>query len=239
MKKNLTTALVLVLIFLCRSLAADETTNPAAITPDPQQVKVQEKKSDDNTLTLEDMRNIVIMIGVLGGLGVALVGIFHYYKDVDRKRLTDALELYDRFDKDTDAILAMRMVDYYEREATLKQFTYDFHGTETEVKVTPSSKAFRNALSKHYTQLSDEERAIRFIVDVWIGWLERIAYCYNKRYYKTEELVFYRYWLDLLVKDKFEFVRKYAETESCKTLVPFLETYETSLRPKIEKMQQN
>ena len=183
-------------------------------------------------------KNIALIIGVVGTLIFALIGVLQYLNDAEMKRIDGALKLYDEFDKDMDCVRAMSMVDYHERGQGFK-FTYEFHATKESVEVDFNSQVFRDALEKNYRDLNDSERAVRFLMDHWLGWLERIFYCVEKGYFHVEELVFYRYWLELLLKEKFKFVRGYAVHNTCGTFTPYLKKYETTISPQIDAWRDN
>ena len=65
--------------------------------------------------TVDIIKNIALILFGLFTLYFARRGVRHYLNDVEMKRISDALELYNKFDKDSDCVLAMTMVDYYDR----------------------------------------------------------------------------------------------------------------------------
>ena len=232
------TLAIALIVILCAH--AFPPSSAAQSAPTPIEKKASTEKSDpvtpQETLNIKEItdvaRNIALIIGGLGTLIFAWIGVHHYLNDVEMKRITEALQLYNEFDGDPDCVRAMTMVDYYTRE---KEFTfkYDFHASQDPVTVNFSSTTFRAALEKPYKDLTDEERAIRFVMDVWLGWFERIFYCVEKGYFHVEELVFYRYWLDHLIDDRFDFVREYARKNTCGTLVPSLNKYKATIRSQL------
>jgi len=204
-----------------------------------------DQTSNLNTTIVKDIkditdiaRNIVLMLVGLVSLYFAWCGVRHYLNDVEMKRIGDALDLYNCFDNDTDCILAMTMLDYYGREQGFT-FKYKLHASQESVDVKFTSDLFHDSMVKPYEQLDKEQRAIRFILDRWLGWLERVFYCVEKGYFHHEELVFYRYWLDLLVDDKFGFLRSYAVENTCGTFNPFLNKYKDTISPQITEWLRN
>jgi len=182
---------------------------------------------------LEIARNIALTAGAIFTTILGWKGVSHYLHDVEVRRINDVLGMYNAFDADPDCILAMTMIDYYEREQGFV-FEYLFHAHSNPVEVKFKSELFHNSLTKNYAELNEEERAVRFIIDRWLGWLERVFYCVDKGYFHPEELVFYRYWLNLLLDEKFDFLRDYAVENTCGIFTPLLEKYEKSISKEID-----
>jgi hypothetical protein len=239
-KLNLLTTRFLVCVILVffisaialTSIAAEQTSDKTANPP--YMIELSEK-----TMTfIKDWTDIfsktaLIIFGSITML-VSLFGIYRYRHGVELKRINDALALYNEFDHDSDCVLAMSMIDFYEREQGFK-FTYNFHANDTTVTVDFNSELFRNSLSKPYAELNEEERTVRFIIDRWLGWLERIFYCFEKKYFYKKELVFYRYWLDLIARDEFDFLRFYAIENTCGIFAPFLKKYKAKISSELNE----
>lgn len=170
--------------------------------------------------------------------GAALLSLIYfavtYYLDRRWKRTESAYEFYNDFDRNRDCQLAMFMIDYQEGN-TPWSFDYDFVKLSRKVHVRYNLQKRKTALTKPYEQLSNEEQVIRFIFDVYIGYLERVFYCISTRYFGENELVFYKYWLDKLISEECGDIRTYALGNSCGLFVPFLGKYRRTLQRKLNQ----
>jgi len=177
---------------------------------------------------------IQTVIQAIGLLSVAALGIT-YYLDRRWKRAEAAHQFYDGYDTNRDCQLAMFMLDYQVGDATF-DFDYDFPKLSTVVRVSYNLAKRNLAMSKPYEQLSEEEQVIRFIFDVYIGYLERVFYLIKQGYFTEEELIFYKYWLDKLVSHDCKDIRAYAVENSCGIFVPFLRRYKDKIQPRLNRL---
>ena len=177
---------------------------------------------------------IQTIIQAIGLLSLVFLGVT-YYLDRQWKRAEAAYQFYNEFDANKDCQLAMFMLDYQEGDETYR-FTYDFPKLSEKVRVEYDLAKRQLAMAKPYHALSKEEQVIRFIFDVYIGYLERVFYLIKSGYFTERELFFYRYWLDKLVSDECKDIRDYAVENSCGMFVPFLTHYKTKIQPKFNKM---
>lgn len=177
-----------------------------------------------------DTQDIQTILQGLGLLSLAAVAIT-YCLDRKWRRAEAAYEFYNSFDTNKDCQLAIFMLDY----ATL-DFEYKIPTSPKVVHVRYSLAKRQSALKKPYLEVSEEERAIRFIFDVYIGYLERVFYLIKQRYFTEDELIFYKYWLDKLVSDDCKDIYEYAKKNSCGMYVPFLERYQNKIQSRLGKM---
>lgn len=132
-------------------------------------------------MTLEDVILIIIQAFGLGSLFFLIVT---YFKDRKWKRTEAAYQFYNEFDANKDCKLAMFMLDYGIEDAPF-EFEYFFAKLSTKIKVHYNYSKLNSAMMKPYEELTIEEQAIRFIFDVYIGYLERVFYCLTTNYFKT------------------------------------------------------
>ena len=168
------------------------------------------------------------------GLGSIVALIITYALDKRWKRTEAAYNFYDEFDDNVECRLAMFMLDYGKEDAEF-EFNYVFLKLSGTVKVQFTYSKLNDSMTKPYEDLTEEERVIRYIFDVYIGYLERVFYFVNRNYFKKKELFFYKYWLDILASEKFKEIRNYAVENSCGLFVPYLEKYRNKIKTNIEK----
>lgn len=175
-----------------------------------------------------------IIIQGIGLLSLLFLGIT-FYLDRRWKRAEAGYQFYNEFDTNKDCQLAMFMIDYQVGDSSF-EFDYDFQKLSKTVHVSYSLPIRQSAMKKPYDELNDEEQVIRFIFDVYIGYLERVFYLIKQGYFKQQELIFYKYWLDKLVSLDCEDIRSYAEDNSCGLFVPFLHHYKESLQTRLNQL---
>ncbi len=168
------------------------------------------------------------------GLAAILFAVWAWRKDRAWKRTKAATELHDRLSQSRECQLAMFMIDY--RGGKAYEFDYEFPKLSEKVKVTYDKNKRKSALSKPYDKLSYEEQAIRYIFDTYIGHLDRLFYCYNKKYFGQNDLIFFKRWLDSLLEPACDDVRTYARENSPGLFAPFLVAYETYHQRRIEAL---
>ena len=176
------------------------------------------------------------IIQALGLLSLVFLGIT-YYLDRRWKRAEAAYQFYNGYDTNRDCQLAMFMLDYQDGDSAF-EFDYEFPKFSRTVHVSYTLAKRQGAMQKPYDQLSEEEQVIRFIFDVYIGYLERVFYLIKQGYFTEQELVFYKYWLDKLVSPQYEDIRAYAAENSCGMFIPFLQRYQRKIQPKLNKIMQ-
>ncbi len=181
-----------------------------------------------------NMEDIIVIIIQASGLGSLIALIIIYLKDKQWKRTEAAYQFYNDFDANKDCQLAMFMLDYGIEDAPFK-FEYYFPKLSEKIIVHYNYDKLNEAMRKPYENLTEEEQVIRFLFDVYIGYLERIFYCLVTNYFKKKELIFYKYWLDKLISEEYKEIRNYAVENSCGLFVPFLEKYRKRLKKKVEK----
>jgi cbb3-type cytochrome oxidase subunit 3 len=177
---------------------------------------------------------IQTIIQALGLLSLVFLGIT-YYLDRQWKRAEAAYQFYNAFDANKDCQLAMFMLDYQSGDSIF-EFEYDFPKLSKTVRITYDLTKRQAAMRNPYEQLSEEEQVIRFIFDVYIGYLERVFYLIQQGYFTERELIFYKYWLDKLVSADCEDIRTYAVENSCGVFIPFLQKYRDKIQPRLNKM---
>ncbi len=182
-------------------------------------------------MTIEIIQTVIQAIGLLSLLALGIT----YYLDRQWKRAEAGYQFYNEFDANKDCQLAMFMLDYQVGGATY-EFDYEFPKLSKVVHVQYNLTKRQSAMSKPYQQLSDEEQVIRFILDVYIGYLERVFYLIKQGYFTEKELLFYKYWLDILISDECKDIREYAIENSCGLFVPFLRHYKNKLQPRLERL---
>jgi len=177
---------------------------------------------------------IQTIIQALGLLSLVFLGVT-YYLDQRWKRAEAAHQFYNGYDSNKDCQLAMFMLDYQTGDAAF-EFDYDFPMLSRVVRVNYSLSKRKDAMTKPYEKLSDEEKVVRFVFDVYIGYLERVFYLIKQGYFTERELIFYKYWLDKLVSPNCEDIRLYAVENSCGMFIPFLQHYKGKIQPHLDKM---
>jgi hypothetical protein len=175
---------------------------------------------------------IQTIIQAIGLLSLVVLGLSYYF-DKRWKRAEAANQFYNSFDSNKECQLAMFMLDYQKGGCTF-EFDYDFPKLSKVVHVTYNKAKRSFALRKPYAQLDEEEQVIRFIFDVYIGYLERVFYLIKQGYFSKQELIFYKYWLDKLVLRNCSDVRSYAAMNSFGLFVPFLRYYQNKLQSKMD-----
>lgn len=180
-----------------------------------------------------DIELATLIVQAFGLISIIAL-IYTYLKDKRWKRTEAAYKFYNEYDGNIDVRLAMFMIDYGKDKASFK-FNYDLAKFSEEVLVQFDYSKLISAVKKPYGELTEEEQVIRYILDVYIGYIERIFYCVKTKYFKENELIFYKYWLDILISDEFEEIRYYAIKNSCGLFVPYLKKYQNKIKPKIEK----
>jgi len=178
--------------------------------------------------------DVVTGVAQVAALGTLLFLFLVYRKDKKWQRSEGAYKFYNDFDSSKEAQLAMFMLDHQTGDAPV-EFTYQFPKTSTAVHVTYDLAKRRSALSKSPDLLAEEEQVIRFIMDVYIGYFERIFYLIKQGYFTDSELIFYKYWLDKLVSPECEDIRVYAVKNSCGMFVPFLGRYKENIQAKLNR----
>jgi cbb3-type cytochrome oxidase subunit 3 len=173
-------------------------------------------------------------IQAIGLLSLVFLGVT-YYLDRRWNRAESAYEFYNNYDANRDCQLAMFMIDYQDDVATY-EFNYEFPKLTKAVHVSYTLMKRQSAMSKPYQQLSEEEQVIRFIFDVYIGYMERVFYLIKQGYFTEQELIFYKYWLDALVSTGCSDIRAYAVHNSCGLFVPFLDRYKNKIQSHLNRL---
>ncbi|MGB5911762.1 MAG: hypothetical protein WBH31_11260 [Promethearchaeia archaeon] len=169
----------------------------------------------------------------IAGLGSIVALIITYVLDKRWKRTEAAHNFYDEFDDNVECRLAMFMLDYGKEDAEF-EFNYIFLKVSDTVKVQFTYSKLNDSMTKPYEDLTEDEQVIRYIFDVYIGYLERVFYFVNRKYFKKKELFFYKYWLDIIASEKFKEIRNYAVENSCGLFNPYLEKYQKKIKRGIE-----
>jgi hypothetical protein len=160
----------------------------------------------------------------------AVFGVWRYWKDRRWTRSQASCEFYDKFDQHEACHLAMFMMDYV-------KLTFIFTPPFLRKKLTiPWDSQLRaEVFSGRYENVSDDKvRAVRYLFDVYIGYLERVFYLFDTGVFRKKELLFYKYWLDKLISTEWSDLLEYARNNSCGIFVPFLERYRRMYKERIE-----
>ena len=176
------------------------------------------------------------IIQALGLLSLVFLGVT-YYLDKRWKRAEAAYRFYNVYDSNKECKLAMFMLDF-QSDVAVFEFDYDFPALSRVVHVTFNLSRRKDAMTKPHETLSEEEKVVRFIFDVYIGYLERVFYLIKQGYFTERELIFYKYWLDKLISPDYEDIRNYAIENSCGMFVPFLKHYKSKIMPQLENTTQ-
>jgi len=114
--------------------------------------------------------NISIIQTIIQTLALISIawGAYTFFQVKKWNRAEAANKFYNEFDTQKECQLAMFMIDYHSTKHTYK-FKYYFAMLGKNVTVVYSSAKRKSAMTKPYAELSDEEKVIRYIVDVYIG----------------------------------------------------------------------
>ncbi|MCG8410490.1 MAG: hypothetical protein MI739_04300 [Bacteroidales bacterium] len=173
--------------------------------------------------------NCLEIVIKLIGLGAILFAVYKYSKDKKWNRAESSFQFYNDFDSKLECKLAMFMLDNHEID-----FSYKSPLSDEVIKIKYDLSKRHNALSKKEEGLNNEEANIRFIFDVYIGYLERIFYLHKSGIFKSKDLFFYKYWLDKLISDDCKDIKEYAKGNSCGLFIPFLRKYESGIQRSIK-----
>ena len=166
----------------------------------------------------------------LVGLIALIFAVYRYLKDRQWNQAESSFKFYNDFDANYECRLAMFMLDYDESE-----FEYQPPKSNKPIKVNYSLSKRNSVMHKKYEDLDENEQIIRFIFDVYIGYLERIFFLYKKKYFHQKELFFYKYWLDKLISEECIDIMEYAKDNSCGIFVPFLNLYKRKIQKSINR----
>jgi len=234
--------LVIVIAIFTSLYTLINTSNPIALSPFSIQGNFSRVLDVSQLINLLKLIDVILqtiskwlpIIAQVIGLGSLFILALTYKSDRKWKRAEAAYQFYNHVDTNLECKLAMFMIDYHSINISYV-FKYYFIKLGREISVTYNFSKRESAMKKSYGDLTEEEQAIRYIFDVYIGYLARIVYLIEEKVFTINELVFYKYWLDYLVSDKCQDIYDYAKNNSIGDVNQFLKYYEEDLQLKLSK----